>query len=93
MYLIPSFVIASIVLYCVIGAAGIAIGTRLSERASPSSHETFSARFAIPVANDDEVAVYRRHVEVGSIEADVDRAKRAPQCGASAVRVDTICDR
>jgi hypothetical protein len=93
MYLTPSFVIVSIVLYGVIGAAGIAIGTRLSERASPSSGETFStrfaipigntdtfsARFAIPIANDDEVAAYRRHVDVGSIEADLDRAERAPQ--------------
>lgn len=93
MYLTPSFVIASIVLYGVIGAAGIAVGTRLSERASPSSDETFSARFAIPRANDDtfsarfaiprasddEAAAYRPHVDVGFIEADVDRAERAPQ--------------
>jgi hypothetical protein len=79
MYLTPGFVIVSIVLYGVIGAAGIAIGTRLSERALPSSDETFSARFAIPIANDDEVAVYRRHIEVGSIEANVDWAERAPQ--------------
>jgi hypothetical protein len=92
MYLTPSFVIASIVLYGVIGAAEIAVGTRLSERASPSSDEpfsarfairanddTFSARFAIPRASDDEAAAYRPHVDVGFIEADVDRAERAPQ--------------
>jgi hypothetical protein len=79
MYLTPSFVIASIVLYGLIGAAGIAVGTRLSERASPSPAETFSARFAIPIANEDELAAYRRYVDVGSVEADVDRAERAPQ--------------
>jgi hypothetical protein len=78
MYLTPSFVIAGIVLYGVIGAAGIAIGTRLSERASPASDETFSTRFAIPIANNQEVAAYRRNVDVGSIEADFARAERAP---------------
>jgi hypothetical protein len=93
MYLTPSFVIAGIVLYGVIGAAGIAIGTRLSERASPPSDEIFSTRFAIPIANDyissqhlaipignnQEVAAYRRHVDVGSIEADFARAEGGPQ--------------
>jgi hypothetical protein len=107
MYLTPSFVIARIVLYGVIGAAGIAIGTRMSERASPASNETFSTRFAIPIVNDEissprlaipivndeissprlaipignnqEVAAYRRHVDVVSIEADFARAERGPQ--------------
>jgi hypothetical protein len=93
MYLTPSFVIAGIVLYGVIGAAGIAIGTRMSERASPASNETFSTRFAIPIVNDEissprlaipignnqEVAAYRRHVDVVSIEADFARAERGPQ--------------
>jgi hypothetical protein len=93
MYLTPSFVIAGIVLYGVIGAAGFAIGTRLSERASPASDETFSTRFAIPIPNDyissarlafpvgnnHEVAAYRGHIDVGSIEADFARAEGAPQ--------------
>lgn len=93
MYLTPIFVMAGILLYGVIGATGIAIGTRLSERASPSSDETFSARFAIPIANgdtflarfatpiadDDEVAACRRHLDVRSTEADMDRAERVPQ--------------
>jgi hypothetical protein len=79
----------------------IAIGTRLPERASPSSDDTFSTRFAIPIANDatfsarfataiandDEVAAGRRHLDVGSTEAEVDRAERAQQSVAMRFRL------